>query len=296
MFGRRKFRTREARRREHKRLAILYGIGAVILSLVLALVAYGMQWHALRIQHIAVETDGVLDTKAVTALIQESLNSNALWLFPRDSSFLVHTNSLEARVAASFPRAAEVTVRRAGLTTLAAHITERTPSALWCGDVVPQVAYTATIAPEERTEDMWGTCYLIDVNGYMYDRAPLYTGNIFPRYYGPLDSAEPVGQQFLLPSEFDRWQLFFEALHESNLEPLAVLFVDERDAELYLANGLRIQLPRDDNLDLIRRRLLATIEGDTIDLARTIEYLDLRFGSKAFVRYVDEVEEMPTVE
>ena len=69
MLGRRKFRTREARRREQKRLLRVYGVAFAGALMLLGLIAYGLQWQGLRIQSVAVDTDGAISTDEVTALL-----------------------------------------------------------------------------------------------------------------------------------------------------------------------------------------------------------------------------------
>jgi len=195
---------------------------------------------------------------------------------------------------AEYPRVQTAQVERIGLTRLHARVTEREPAALWCGDVVPLIAYEDSVARQEQADEVWGTCYLLDATGYLYARAPLYTGNLFPRYYGSLEGPRPIGQNLLPEDRFTRWQALFPLLRAYELEAVALLFVDERDFELYLENGLRVLAARDADHAQLVRRIKAALDADAIDLSQRVEYVDLRFGTKAFVRYTAPAQEHST--
>ncbi len=293
MIGTRKFRTKEARARERIRI-FAYGVVASIVVLLLSLGAiYVLKLEMLQIRDVQVETNGALDTKEVAAWLWDELHTSMFGLVARTNTLLLHTGALEERLKEQFPRIQNVYVHRIGFTTLQARIVEREPAALWCGDVVPPIAYMDSATRMLRAEESWGTCFLVDEGGFIYARSPIYTGSLFPRYYGSLETAEPLGQQLLVQKKFVRWQQFFEILEDYSFEPVALLFVDDRDVEFYLGNGLRVLAGREDDTHQIVRRLSASLEAEAIDLQRNIEYVDLRFGAKVFIRYVDEEENSP---
>jgi len=291
MIQRRKFRTREAQRRERIRVTLKF-VGVVALFAVVAVpLYYGLHTQPVRISDVFVSTNGAIPTEQVASAIWNELEGTYLWLIPKNSAFLVRNSSLETMIRDSYPRVSDVRVKRAGFHTINATLKEREPVALWCGDIVPTIANNTTKTEDPLPEELWGICYWMDENSFIYARAPMYTGNMYPRYYGPLDNADPIAQNYIQPEEFDAWQTFYTSFSTEELQAHAILFVDERDVELYLTNGLRVLMPRTEDTDLIQRRLEATLAADVIDLNREVAYLDLRFGGKAFVKYIDEVEE-----
>jgi cell division septal protein FtsQ len=140
---------------------------------------------------------------------------------------------------------------------------------------------------EAGREEVWGNCFLADEQGFLFDRAPVYTGNVYPRYYGSLVHAEPVGQGLAEPTEFARWQELFSTLHEQERELKALLFVDERDVELYVSGGLRVLTLRQEDTNTVAKRLITTLNALSDEKLGRVEYIDMRFGNKVYVKYVD---------
>ena len=284
MIARRKFRTRAARKRQHHRFVLKVTVLVLLGVLAVALVFYGLRYEGLRIQEVTVETDGSLDTAAIGARVQESLDGSIIGLFPKSSILFLHTTEIERMLHTNFPRIREVDIQRKSFHTLHAVIKERLPAALWCGDVVPTVPKPTT-ASTTHSEAGTGRCYLVDNEAYIYAVAPTFSGESFPRYYGSLSQAEPAGQHMIPVAEFQAWQAFHADMQEHERPLAALLFVDERDVEIYLTNGLRIFIPRTLNKQESLQRLLTTLDSDAIDTTRAIDYLDLRFGTKVFIKY-----------
>ena len=287
MIGTRKFRTRQARKREHVRVAVVSVLSAIGIFGVGALIIWGLGTDTMRIQTVVVESNGAIQVDDIQATIAQAFEKTHAFFIPNNSVLFSGMGIVEKELHQRFPRIEDVDLTRAGIQTLLVTVEERTPRALWCGDIVPDIAYRSSQKQQTAGEEAWGACYLLDATGFLYARAPIFTGDIFMRYYGSLENASPIGQYFLSSEEFLRWETFLEGLKEDGLLARALLIVDERDGELYLDKGLRILIPRTEDLDTLRNRLFATMEEQVIDTSRNIEYIDLRFGTKAFVRYVE---------
>jgi cell division septal protein FtsQ len=286
---RRKFRTKEARKRERIRLTIK--IAGIVLSLLLlfGLLAYGSHTDSFRIKHVHIHTPGILSEQEVASVVTATFEQDFFGVLPKDSVALIRHEYIAKQIKQTFPRVASVELDRIGLYSIAVDVDERIPAALWCGDVVPPVAQERDMShPIEKATQEWGTCYLMDNNGYIYAKAPVYSDHVFPRYYGSLTNAEPVAQYYIDSNEFLKWQDFYLSLIHDDVYPLALLFVDKRDAEMYLSNGLKILVPRNEDISIIQNRLKAVLESGSIDEQKNVHYVDLRFGNKAFIKYVDE--------
>jgi len=287
MIARLKFRTRAAQKRERIRLTVRTSLLILGVTALITLVWYVLHLEQLRIQDVYVTTDGSLDENEIIATVKEKLQGSLLGILPHDSALLDQNETLEEVLSEVYPRIATVYVRRAGFLSLSVEVKERTPVALWCGDVVPPVAYEETSEEVRVSGELWGTCYLVDKTGYIYARAPVFSGNAFPRYYGSLVKAEPLAQQYLPEDEFTMWQSFYQKLDEEDITPQALLFVDERDAELYLASGLRILVLRSTDPTVVYDRLLTLLDSDIIDPEKEVRYVDFRYGNKVYVKYMD---------
>lgn len=283
----RKFRTQQARKRARVLLALRTAFFVFVAGGILGLFAYGTHSPLFRVQTITLSTNGALSQQELSTAIRGDLSGTYLGLIPRDSILFLSPRRLEASLLARFPRLSNAQVRRTSATTLNAVVTERNAAALWCGDVVPPIAYEYDKGIDNSSEEVWGTCYLMDNDGYLYARAPIFTGNVFLRYYGSLTNADPIGQHFIPLTEFSSWQQVYNNMRSTDHALKAMLFVDERDIELYVAPGLRVLAQRNVSPELTQRRLTALLDSEAIDSSKKVQYLDLRFGTKAYARYID---------
>ena len=287
MIARRKFRTESARKRERIKFAFRLTLLFFALGAGTAVLWYGVHLDQLRIQNIHVSANGVLDRTQVASVIEARFSSSYLGLIPKDSILRMRHVGIEQAILNEFPRVERVSLKRTGLRTLGVEVVEREGEALWCGDVVPPIAEERTTERARDDNTLWGSCYYIDAESFIYAKAPLYTGSVFARYYGSLEFAEPIGQHFLNPELFSVWHRFYQSFRFEDVVPQSLLFLDERDMELYLSNGLKVLIPIAEETDLIKRRLISILESGTIDYTKRVDYIDLRFGNKAFVKYFE---------
>ena len=283
IFGR-KFRTKKAKKREQIRITIKTILFLVSFFVLASIVVYATRLKQLRIKNFNIDTQTASVKDGVAMLVDTELNKMYIGLFPKNSIFITSYKKLEEKIRDSFPKILNIKIQRSGLYTINAEIKEREPKALWCGDVVPPVAQKRN-GDLQKIKNEWGTCYFMDKDGYIYAKAPFFTGNIFPHYYGSLEHAEPIAQQYIPKNEFRKWQNFYTSFSYDDITPQALLFSDEEDAEVYLTNGVTIYLPRNKDINMIKNRILAIIEAGKMEDPENIEYIDLRFGKKAFIKH-----------
>lgn len=290
MIGGRKFRTHKARKRARVRLFASIAGACLVFVILLSGVLYALRTPSLRMQHIVISGAHMVDEDTVRSLVVEELAGFWLSLIPRDTVLSLRTARIEDRLMREVLRIKEARVSRAGFTSLAVQVIERHPRALWCGDVVPPIAYVQTAKESEEVyrEELWGTCYLMDDESFIYAPAPAYTGDTYVRYYGPLAKGEPLGQALLPRDTFAGLQAIVAALGEADLTVRALLLVDEQDMELYLDNRLRILVERTVDPADLAVRLSAVLAAPSTKEAAKIEYVDMRFGNKAYLNYYDE--------
>lgn len=289
MIRPRKFRTQQARKRERVRVTLRVGALVCLCLLMAGGLVYVLRVPFARVQAVTVEVDGTLDKAQLASVAEAALQGTHFGILPRDSLLLPHTTRLAQVLRDAFPRIANATVERRGGNILHATIIERTPDALWCGDVVPPNLEQGKRVADQSAQ--WGTCYLVDATGYLYDRAPAYSDDSFLRYYGSLTYAQPIGQYLVLTDEYRAWQAFTREASGYAGPIAAFLFVDERDVELYRADGARILLPRTESSEKLLGRLQALYASDSIQKDKEVAYVDLRFGTKVFIKYVEEAPE-----
>lgn len=287
MMSSTKFRTHRGRKKARRRAAWRGAALAVVVGMAVFGAGVLVREPSTRVHKIYVENEGAIPKEVIVDRVRAMLDGWHFYVVPRDSILALSPNSLGEDLRTGFPRIESVAVQRAGVRDLSIKITEREPAALWCGDVVPIIAYTFVDEPDINREEIWGTCYQVDSNGYLYAEAPVFTGNVYPRYYSSLEQARPVGQ-YMLPSndEFAKFQEFFTSFSSIPGEELvALLIVDERDVELYTKKGIRILALRSEiSSGGLLTKLKALFTSESIIPDQLIEYMDVRFGNKVYIK------------
>ncbi|NBD74136.1 hypothetical protein GVX82_03800 [Patescibacteria group bacterium] len=276
-----KLRSPEARRRRRRVVTLVAG-GVLASAVVVATVTIvTLSRPAAQITSIDVRGSESLDPERLTTFLFDELAGRHFGLIPKTSSPLYPRAALTASLAEHFPRIQELSVRLTDPQTLRVNLTERTPAALWCGDIVPV---------GERP----GHCYFMDGRGFIYARAPTFSGDPFERFYGPLTHGTPEGQQFVAPAEFVRLRAFWEELRARAVPIESVLIVDEENLELYHEAGPRLLVSRTDDLAEVAAAIPLVLANERLagEALAEVAYIDLRFGNKVYLKDAAEPQEV----
>jgi len=163
--------------------------------------------------------------------------------------------------------------------TVAISITERKPHSVWCG-----------LAIKGPVDD----CYFIDEHGYIFGRAPTFSGTVFIKNYGPylLNSNEststpnPIGHYFLKQTDYSNLFVLRDILSEKSLNVNSIYF-DGFDFRFTLTNGVVLIFnDRGGGLAVAFQNLFTVINSGDLDLIKgsnDIVYIDLRFTDKIVI-------------
>lgn len=206
-------------------LAICFGIG------------YAIRLPKLQINNIIVEGVEVLDSHDVESAVMDMLSGKALWIFPKTSTLLVQTETIEKKIKQKFSRIDTVTVKRDKAQGLILNISEYHGAFLWC--------------------DAENQCFFMDKNGVVYSGAPVFSGSAYPKIFAgiPLQT---------LPFEgLRKDQLDFITALENRLTTIAIT-----PSEYHLVS------PREIRIDFLHNREIAQFIVDpTVPVETSLEYL-----------------------
>jgi len=282
-MARRKFRTKEAQQRERVRSLMRLTSLTLVTVVLLSGLLYVFHQPFMRIESVSIG-DGQLSEELVRASVESSLSGVAAWGLPRDSLLAPAVGRIERNLSEQFPRIEQVYVQRSSPKTLSVSYKERVTAALWCGDVIPPpTVLFATTTSQTYT----GRCYLLDESGYIFSPA-IDVSKTLVRYYGSLQYPEPVGQLLLDEDTFRAWQALVTELGKEPYRVQAIVVLDERNAELYLLPNTRLIVDHTESFSTLHTRLTALLDSESLDSARDIEYIDMRFGSKVYVKYQEQ--------
>ena len=252
-------------------LAIVAGFSAVV-----------AHYHSFLLTEVVVSGNQTLSAAAFSAAATQILDQKYYYLWPKRSRWLYPRESLTAALASAFPRLSEVEVTT-DQQKLILQVTERQGVALWC-----------------RVEE----CYFVDDVGYIFVRAPHFTGNPYLVISSPL-VGEPIGQRPLSAGDFKKILTAAENLPliwwEALRSKIEVVRADyQSGADWYLT--LRPLAATDEAEAFVVRLSLTPAMEETLGNAAAaltteafseewqtragrLDYFDLRFPPKVFYTF-----------
>lgn len=263
----RRRKSLRSRREEQQATLRFIVLGVVLVGVGLAV--YGLWRPEVRIQ--SVEAKGVSDKEGVAAVAQEELSGTYYHVLPRDSFFFYPERSVEAKVLAAYPSIAKVRVSRAGLTSLSLEATARMSAFVWCGS--PDSAPFGT------------NCYDADAQGLVFEQSEATTSEAL-RVYADLDGdGSPLRSRVKGAEHLGDVLRFVTKVRALQLPVVALGFRGD-EADLYVGQGTRLTYVLGKERDAYESATAALPKLNLLD--GSIEYVDLRFPGKVYVKRVGE--------
>lgn len=155
-------------------------------------------------------------------------------------------------------------------------IDERKPHSVWCGN-------------DSKALDQ--SCFFVDKDGYIYSKAPIFSGSVFIKNYGDCADCEPIGKYFL--NKFLYTELFnlISILAENNLKVISLIYEEGNfkfvleSGPILIFNNANSQFGEND-FERVFMNLFTAIATKDLDInaeAENIEYIDLRFANKIVI-------------
>lgn len=273
------------KRRAYKvRLSILLFI--LLTSIIFAL-AYFSFHVRVTLQNVAVSGTRVINMTDVETRVREDFSGKYLRLFSKANSFIYPHNYIYNDLLKQFPRIKELSVYRDNLTTLHIGITERAGSYLYCGKVVPEVQ-----------TDIGENCYFINDDGYIFDKAPYFSGNVYFKYYMSVtsnDNSALLGSQVIDKERFHALTRFKEGIEYLGFKPIYLVIEEDGAHTMYLNRDKSTTIPKiifrkDDDLVTILDNLNTAMSkkefaNEINSKYSTLLYIDLRFNNKVVYKF-----------
>ena len=244
---------------------------------------------------------------SIREIAASKMQGDYLGLFSRSSIFGYPRSEIAKSVASSSPRIKSVIISHDGLNTLKIDIVQKTPSAIVCL-ALPDLNFSAT-DPDESS-----SCYYTDQSGFIFEKSPLLTGQIYERMYFPdhVDSTSTadssadraIGSYATTTAEFQKLSAFYSALVSNGFDVQGILAKPGGEYECYVQGINQIHKtssPEDsENIiviyfndsqqlsvelsDLISFWSRMKEKADTGGSFPQFEYIDIRFVPNVFYR------------
>ena len=253
------------------------------LAFIISALSFISRSDFLAIKEVEISGNVVTDTEDIQKIADTVAAGYLLWIFPKTNTFIYPTKKVKQEIEDSFPRIETVRVKHVAFSKIAITLKERVIYALWCvsdGEVLP--------ADETASETTADKCYFLDKSGYIFAEAPLFSGDVYLRFYGELTEQNPE-RHFYLPAEiFAALSRFIDGVKLLGLSPQTISAGEGPDFEIGLSNGkILFEIESDLNITLENlHSLLSSNEfGDNPDASLSrLDYIDLRFGNKLFYK------------
>ena len=275
--------------REQKRLPLRarrrrVRAGVVFLVLLfIAAVAYAVHWvsylPALNVSQVTIVGAEKLPPQLVQTFVESKLNDGSYRFFSRSNIFLYPKTAIEDEVVTFFSRIKSAVVSRPSLfsRTVVVTVEERQPYARWCLHGQGESA---------------GECFQMDATGFIFAFADASTtSSIFaePYLFSGAITGEPVGQVFITGHLPGLLALLATLQQQDNVTPVRVSVAGEQDFAVDFQEGFSLKASFGAEAGTLARNLKLVLGSDALSGKESqIEYVDLRFGNKAFFKLKGE--------
>ena len=278
-------RVEDMKRKRKKyriRLSILLSI---LFVSVFGALAYFSGYSRVTITTITVSGNHIIDTSDIKNAVTADLSGRYMHLFSRSNALIYPKNKIYNDLVSLFPRIETLKIYRTGLNTLAIGLVERAGAYLYCGETIPQ-----------NQNDVGEHCFFVNDNGYIFDKAPYFSGNVYFKYYMKLPiTGSPLGSQMLPKEQFQPLVNFIEKIKDLGFDPIYMQSQENGENVLYLnhqAGGVSptILFNMSNDLPTIFQNLRIAMDkpefADEIHSKYdTLQYIDLRFKNKVLYKF-----------
>lgn len=240
----------------------------------------------IKIDSIAITGTHIVDQIDIENQIKKDLSGKYFYLFSKSNSFIYPHDQIYDNLLLKFPRIESLSVYLDSLKTLHVDIKERIGSYLYCGDKIP-----------DNKEDVGENCYFVNNDGFIFDKAPYFSGDVYFKYYVELkdQNQEPLGQQVIDIEHFHKLARFIDFISSSGFKPIYIFIDKDNTNYLYLNHRIdkispKIIFKNDDDFQLLKDNFDISIKkkefiNEINSKYDSLLYIDLRFKNKVLYKF-----------
>ncbi len=274
---------------KQKRKRIIYK--RTILSLCFfATLVFGLSFFSAHpkvvISEVNVSGNRVVSASKIENIVRDSIKGRYVYLFKKSNVFIYPKKQIERNIKNEFARINGIEISIDKITKLSVHISERVGSYLWCGEQLNQ---------EDKLNE---ECFFINDEGYIFDKAPFFSGSIYFKFYSPLVDKEmpPLSNSSLDPEIIKNIFALLDALEKMSFDVTMIDMYNENEYKLFLKRD-SIELPyivfkKDSDIDEILNNLSASMKQEQFvqevkGKYQALDYIDLRYKNKVVYRHYE---------
>jgi hypothetical protein len=283
-------RIEQMRFKRRKRRNILMVVILSNLTISIIGLSYLSSLPAVTIDNIIVSGNHIINDSSIDYFVRNKLNGKYLFIFNKSNSFIYPHEDIYNGLIDNFPRIEFLSLKRTDLKTLHVEIKERSGSYLYCGEIIPEIK-----------NEVGENCYFVNRDGYIFDKAPYFSGNVYFKFYTQING--PGGKNNLIKSYisdvdyFHRLMKFVSQINSSGFRPIYMnINKEDGNTTLYIYNSNdggkypKIIFKNDADFNLIFENLQTAMKkkefsNDIMLNINKLNYIDLRFKDKVLYKF-----------
>ena len=268
---------KRTRRRVFQNKILFY---TLTLLIILALLAYFLRTSIFNITSVEIVGNKIIDTEIIKTVAEKEIAGYYFWFFPKTNIFFYPKNNIKKELANQFKRLKDITLFVEKNKVLKISLNERIGLYTWCG-----ISPGTELIGENSKEQ----CYFIDKDGYVFDEAPYFSGEVYFKFYGP------ILESYFSPDIFSKLISFKDTLFSMGLEPVILYMQENKNIKIFLSDRTssskpEIILKSDSDFEKIADNLEAALtteplQSDFKNKYSSLLYIDLRFGNKVYFKF-----------
>lgn len=218
------------------------------------------------IQNIIVSGNAAVSSDSILSIANRDMTGRYGYLFSRSNSLIFPRFQIKKDLLNEIKIIEDLDISWDNWQQISITISERKPHSVWCDQV--------------------SNCYFVDKSGYIYGQAPSFSGTMFVRNYGNVDTGtSPIGQNFLQKEVYNQIFYLIDLLDQKKIKIISVKF-DGADYKYGLEGGPELIFNNKNGFEQSFNNLFSAIDTGNLDLekdASIIKYIDLRFDNKIVI-------------
>lgn len=273
------------RERRNRRLRLSILLSIFFISAIGAL-SYFSAHPRVTINNIVIKGNNIIDESDLKSQIESDLSGRYVYLFSRSNFLIYPHDKIYNNLLLNFPRIENLNVKLDGVHTLFVDIKERAGSYLYCGASVP----------EDKSE-IGENCYFINNDGYIFDKAPYFSGDVYFKYYMNIsgNTANPTKVQMVPADRFHDLVRFIDGVNALGFNSSYLVVSSDGVYSLYLkpsndTSSPKILFKDDNDLSTILDNLSTAMNksefaNEINSKYSALSYIDLRFKNKVLYKF-----------
>ncbi len=279
-------RIREIKKKKNRVVRRKILIYIILFIATLILVGFSLKWQKINIQQITISGNKVIDTELIKNIVAENLVDNYFYILPKTNSLFYPKDKIMLDLSSKYKRLKDITLNVDKLENLNVKVNERTAYFTWCGEI-----------PEDATINIEEKCYFVDDEGYIFDEAPYFSGEVYFKFYGTnnININDPTGSYYA-KDIFNKLIILNTTLKTMGLKTTALAIKGNGEIKIFLS-GINKSATRPEiifnmksDFNKIAENLQAALttaplQNDFEKKYASLLYIDLRFGNKVYYKF-----------